>query len=219
MSRSVLVIALASCASSPAPAPELANNAPPAEQTVALAIVFNGMELWTGNDDFETDPAARYPGALHDLETAIDHLGLPHGSEVTVIAYATGARVVVPWTRVEALHGSQLGDQHAYRNQIGDDLVQGVIVGLGALERVTDPRKVVLVLGDGNDTNNEAGKAELARQARRAVAAHVAVAAIIWKSAVSSETEIVDTLAPGPKTIARPVELGPAIAAVTSALH
>src|SRR5664279_2143758 len=45
-------------------------------ETIAIALVINGNEIWIGNEDVETDSNATYPGVLKNLEAAIDKLSL-----------------------------------------------------------------------------------------------------------------------------------------------
>ena len=225
-SRWILACALvASCdgASTPPAHPSVANTTPPAAQPapIALAILFNGQELWAGNDDVEKDPVAKMPGALHDLERGIDALRLPPGSSVTVVSYSIGAKTVVPWTRGEDMHGNLVGDQHAYYQKLGNDLAPGVATALDALDHSPITRRALIVVGDGSDTDPAKARVALAADARRAAAAHVAVAAIIWKTKGELDymPVVVDVLAPSPHKVADvgqlPAALAEAVAAVT----
>ena len=71
-------------------------------ETIAIALVINGQEIWIGNDDIETDENAKYQGVLKTLEAAIDKMGLPNagppGSKGLVISYSVGAEVKVAAT-------------------------------------------------------------------------------------------------------------------------
>jgi hypothetical protein len=211
--RSVaLGIFVASCTARSAHSPTLGNQSSASDRDpVALAILFNGQAGWVGTDD-NPDEDTKLPGALHDLERGIDGLRLPPGSEVMVIEYSVGAKVVVPWTHAEALRGRQLGEQPAYEGKIGVDLVEGVNVALDALVASESPHKLLLVVGDGNDTNNETARAKLTAADQRARDAHVSTAAIIWRSAVSGDVpEVVHLIAPSPRTLNTTNDLGPAV--------
>jgi hypothetical protein len=69
-------------------------------ETIAIALVINGQEIWIGNEEVEPDPNAQYQGVLKNLEAAIDKLQLgnagPPGSKGVVISYSQGAEVKVP---------------------------------------------------------------------------------------------------------------------------
>jgi hypothetical protein len=199
------IVLLTSCAAQPHPA--TISNRSPTTAPLAVAIVFSGQEIWVGNDDFETDPNATYPGALHGIERAIDKLVLPGGSIGTVIAYSTGAETIVAMAPAINVKSSQLGGQKKYRNKIGADLVVGVLLALDQLEKAAATRRILIVIGDGNDTDNATAKRTLAEQARRAAAAHIAVRAIILKSVLSNEAQVISTLAPDAQTISSASEL------------
>jgi hypothetical protein len=212
--ESCALVLVAACAGSKA-APPPSNVAPPepGPAPVALAIVFNGQELWAGNDQVETDPVASYQGALLDLERGIDRLNLPPSSSVTAIEYSNGAQVVVPWTPADRMHGSLLGDQHTYYRKLGDDLAKGVDLALDTLAKSKLDHKILLVVGDGADTDDDAAKSVLASDAQRATAGRVVVRAIVWKDPGTMADEIVHVLAPSPVIVNAASALPAAMAA------
>lgn len=173
--------------------------------TVAVALVVNGQEIWMGNDDIEPDDNARYVGVLNGLERGIDQLALaarlPAGSEGMVVSYATGADYRLRPAPIAMLTGAALGTQKDYRGRIGTDMVSGIELALSGLERTTATRRVLVVLGDGNDTNNEAAKPALVDLKRRAAQHHVETYAIIYKSPVSDEGNAITTMVPGAVTM------------------
>jgi len=73
--------------------------------------------------------------------------------------------------------------------------------GLAELSRVSTARKALIVIGDGNDTNNEAAKGQLADLKKQANAQHIQMFAIIYKSAVSSEGSVITTMIGNAKTV------------------
>jgi hypothetical protein len=206
--RLASLVLVAACGSAPATAPITNQTATATNRNaIALAVVICDMEPWLGNDDFETDPNARFPGALHDLEKGLDALALPTGSTIAVFGYSTGSHVIVARRPAAGFTGAALGGQRTYRNRIGTDLVQGVVMALDDLERAQEPHEVLVIVGDGNDTNNETAATLLVNAAKRAAAAHVTVRALVWKSAISAEDDIVHKLTPNVKLVANSREL------------
>lgn len=174
-------------------------------ETIAIALVINGQEVWIGNDEVETDVNAVYPGVLKNLEGAIDKLQLgnagPPGSKGIVISYSQGAEIKVPMGDLKNITGGALGGQKDYRGKIGTDMVQGITMALAELQKVSNPRKALIVVGDGNDTNNEAAKTALAQLKKDAANAKINLFAIIYKSVVSGEGNVITTMIPGAKTV------------------
>ncbi len=174
-------------------------------ETIAIALVINGQEIWIGNDDIETDENAKYAGVLKNLEAAIDKLQLgsagPPGSKGMVVSYSTGADIKVAMGDLKNITGGALGGQKDYRGKIGTDMVQGISTGMAELSKVATARKALIVVGDGNDTNNEAAKSQLADLKKQAAKQNVQLFAVIYKSAVSSEGNVVTTMIPGAKTV------------------
>jgi hypothetical protein len=208
--RSLALIAVAACGSPTASTAPVSNVAAQRASAIALAIVYNGQELWVGNDDYETDPDVTTRGALRGLELAIDKLDMPPGSAIAAIAYGTDATIVMPWTPAAQVHGAKLGTQDDYRNKIGNDLVVGITLALDALAKRSEPHKLLVVLGDGNDINDEAARTELVDRKLRADDLGVATRAIIWRTAVSAPSEVIDRFA-AIQTATTDAELGAAL--------
>jgi hypothetical protein len=172
---------------------------------LAIAIVIDGQELFIGNDDYEDDENSRYPGVLAQLEAELDKMQLatraPAGSTISVVEYGNGARIRVPTEPLTAFSAAQLGTQHDYYRQIGNDMVAGVELGMHQLDASDAPVKLLFVIGDGNDTNDEAAKSQLRELKKRAAQSHVIVNAVTYKTAISAEGEVVTMLAPGAHTV------------------
>ena len=165
-------------------------------EPLALALVINGQEIWIGNDDVEPeDSPAHYPGALKGLERALDRVPLaaqmPAGSEATVVSYATGARVLLHGAPLAELTGAALGAQSDYYTKIGFDLVQGIELATSELSHSRAARKVMIVIGDGNDTNNDVAKVALAELRHDAAVHQIETYAIIYKSVISADTSVI----------------------------
>jgi hypothetical protein len=139
-------------------------------QPIALALVYCGQMIWIGDEDYQADfPSG---GALKTMEAAIDRADLakqfPPGSLATAISYSTGVTVELPMGPIDRLSGRVLGNEKHYQDRIGSDLVLGVRAGLDALEQVHVPRRLMIVIGDGWDTDGEQGKIELGELRDRA---------------------------------------------------
>ena len=173
--------------------------------TIAIALVINGQEIWIGNEDVEPDPAAQYQGVLKNLTSAIDRLKLgeagPPGSKGLIISYSTGAEIKVPMSPLKELTGGALGGQKDYRGKIGTDMVQGITLGIAELSKASTVRKALIVVGDGNDTNNDLAKSQLADLKRQAAKQNIDLFAVIYKSAVSMEGSVITTMIPTAKTV------------------
>ncbi|MCX5744538.1 MAG: hypothetical protein NT062_18770 [Proteobacteria bacterium] len=173
-------------------------------EAMTLAVVYAGGEVFVGNDDEEPEGPSRYPGFLHALETGLDGLHLkdafPVGSKAIAIAYDDGTHVEVPLGPIATLTGAALGDQHHYRNRIGTDLVAGIEVAVAALAQSSTARRALIVIGDGNDTNNEAARATLAELKKRAAQNRIETFGIVYKGALSADETIITRMIPATRT-------------------
>jgi hypothetical protein len=165
---------------------------------IALAFVINSQELnmAPGND---LDEEYRSMGRGLELiskafEAARFHEGLPAGSTAVIVGYNTGAHMILPLGPIERLDAKVLGTPNDYRGRIGTDLVTGVEVGLAHLARANAASRVMIVIGDGNDTNNDAAKKELPGLAHRAHLKGITIIAAVWKTALSLEGHVIDRL-------------------------
>ncbi len=174
-------------------------------ETIAIALVINGQEIWIGNDDYEQDEAAKYAGVIKNLSQAIDKLQLgnagPTGSKGIVVSYSTGAEVKVPMGDLKQITGAALGAQKDYHGKIGTDMVQGITMAMAELSKVSTARKALIVVGDGCDTNNEAAKSQLKDLKEQARKQNVQLFGIIYRSPVSCEAGVLTTMIPGTKTV------------------
>ena len=177
-------------------------------ETIAIALVINGQMIWIGSDEIpDLDDNSKYPGVLKNLEQAIDKLQLgnagPPGSKGMVVSYSNGAEVKVPMGDLKLITGGALGEQKDYKNKIGTDMVQGITMAMAELSKVSTARKALIVVGDGNDTNNEAAKGALADLKKQATKQGVTLFAIIYKDPISSEGAVITTMIPNAKTVNR----------------
>ncbi len=139
----------------------------------------NTWEVWVGNDDVteESDPS-RYQGVLKGSSSqALDGVKFteagPPGSQGTLITYADKAAVKIKMGPLSNITGSALGSQKEYQGTKGQEMVKGVELAMAELHNVTAARKVLIIVCDGNDTNNDAAKATLKNDRALAAKDHI----------------------------------------------
>ncbi len=165
-------------------------------ETLAVAIVMLGWEMWIGNSSYrsENDPT-RVGGVLVELQAALDKLNFkdagPPGSLGMVVTYADTAGIRVPMGPLGNLSGSALGTQKDYKDTRGSELVKGIELALAELKKVTNPRKVLIVITDGNDTNNDAAKVTLVNLKKQAQNERVQTFAIVFKAPDSEPNNVI----------------------------
>jgi len=171
-------------------------------EPIALALVVQGSEIWLGNDDIEpADSPARYTGALksivHELEAAPLAKHAPAGSKAMLITYANKAAIRVPLGPIDKVTGKALGTQKDYQNNNGTEMVQGVALALAELHKTAAARKIVIVIGDGNDADADKAKPALAKLAHQAAGDHVQIAAVVYKGQLSDPGSAITSIVPG----------------------
>lgn len=175
-------------------------------ETVAIAVVINTWEIWVGNDHVVADDdPSRYPGVLEPLEAALDGVHFteagPPGSKGMVVTYADKAAIKVPMGPLSNITGSALGSQKDYIGTKGDEMVKGIELALGELHSVTASRKVLIIVCDGNDTNNDLAKLALANDKKLAAKDRIQTFAIIFKGALSDPGNVIANMVPGATTV------------------
>lgn len=175
-------------------------------EPISIMFLVSGQEVWMGNELIEVDPDVRIPGAIGPLEAAIDALDLsrrvPPGSQAGIVTYATGAEVRMPLSPIGQLHGTALGTQHDYHGKIGSDLTAGISTALGQLERATTPRKMLIVIGDGNDSDGIAAAVDLAELKKRAAIDKIELYGLVYKSRFSADTTSLTQMIPATAAVA-----------------
>ena len=201
-------------------------------ETIAIAIVMNAWEMWIGNDDVihddDSDPsklAMRTPGALKAIEQALDSVKLadtgPAGSVGLVITYGDKPQLRVPPEPLAQLTGGQLGTQRDYSGTKGVEMVAGIDLALAKLHDVTAARKVLVVLCDGHDTNDDAARAALKQLKARALADHVQSFAIVYKAPLSDNSSpgnVITQMIPSPAIVNTADGIGAALQTIVSKL-
>jgi len=131
-----------------------------------------------------------------------------------VITYADTARIRHPMGPLEKLNGNALGTQKDYKNTMGTELVKGVELALAELGKAKSPIKVLIVLTDGNDTNNDAARAKLALLKKQAATDGVRTFAIVYKAALSGSGNVINNLTPQVSTVATTENLAASLRAI-----
>jgi hypothetical protein len=155
-------------------------------ETITIAFVMLGWEIWIGNDDLlpEDDPS-RYPGVLKALEQALDGVkfneSAPNGSLGELIVYNDKAFPKIPLGPLANITGQAFGTQKDYQNTKGEELVKGIELALSDLHNAKTARKALIVITDGADTNPDAAKGQLANLKKQAAQDHIQTFAIIYK--------------------------------------
>ena len=153
-------LAVAAC-SSPA-RPPISNQPVAGSRGIALAVVLNGWELFAGNDTLlPADDPSRYPGVLPALDAELPKLATLPGL-ATLIVYADHATVTRKLGATRDLTSGWFGEQKTYFNKVGVELITGLELAVKTLaEAPPELDRVILVLGDGCDTNQEMAKQRL----------------------------------------------------------
>lgn len=211
------VFTLRDAASPPGTAvqPLVARSWAEGDDAIAIAIVYNGQEVYIGNERITTeDDPSRYIGVYAGLRHALDELGarrVPAGSEVSLISYAQGAMHPVPTRPLWQLSGDAIGSERDYYGRFGTDLIAGIDDGIRTLEAARTPLRALIVIGDGNDTNNEAAKQALVELKRRAARDGISTFAVIYKGMLSDPGQVITAMIPGAHTINTMDDVGAAI--------
>ena len=155
-------------------------------ETIAIAFVMLGWEIWIGNDQLlpEDDPS-RYPGVLLALEQALDGVkfneSAPPGSLGELIVYNDKAFQKIPMGPLANITGPAFGSQKDYQGTKGKELVKAIELALADLHNAKTARKALIVITDGEDTDPDHAKAQLASLKKAAQQDHIQTFAIIYK--------------------------------------
>jgi hypothetical protein len=167
---------------------------------VTLAVVMSGWEIWIGNDkdpSVAADAPERTPGALDRVVATFGKADLAHtapSARAVLVTYNVGAQVRVPLGPIANLTPAAFGTQQDYHGKIGVDLLRGLELAANQLDAAPPGRHILLVLGDGSDTDAEAAVAQLPKLAARFAKFPVEVSAIVYRTQMSQERDYLDKL-------------------------
>jgi len=175
------------------------------KETLALALVINGQEVWIGNDEIEgEDSPYRHLGILKGLKQGLQSVPFatagPAGSKGILITYEDKANIRVPMGPLANITGESLGTQKEYYKKTGTAMVQGIDLALAQLHQVTAEQKVLVVVCDGNDTDNGNAKAQLANLKKQAAQDRIQTFAIIYKGELSDAGNVISVMIPNAQT-------------------
>ncbi|MBA3452860.1 MAG: FHA domain-containing protein, partial [Deltaproteobacteria bacterium] len=190
-------------------------------ETIAVAFVFNGQEVWIGNDDYEPEESpARYLGILKNLKTALQTVPFatagPAGSKGVLISYGDKAEVKIPMGPLANINAEALGSQKDYHKKFGTAMVEGIRLALAELHNVTASRKALVVVCDGSDTNPDAAKAQLADLKKQAAQDKIQTFAIIFKGQLPDAGNVIGTMIPNATTVDNAEGIATAVKAILS---
>jgi len=170
-----------------------------------LAIVYPGWEVWIGNDDIvpEGDPS-RYPGVLKPLEAGFAKIDLaalaPAGSQGLIVVYADKPMLRVPLGPITNLTSKAFGTQKDYDGMQGLGLVRGIEFAVSELAKAPAGKKLLIVLSDDHDTNDDAARGELAALKQRTGTLGIEVVALLYKTELSVPVTVISSLTDNVKT-------------------
>jgi hypothetical protein len=149
---------------------------------------------------------------LATIEKALDATGLakacPPDSFGTIIAYAQDTQTKVAMGPLDRIKGRELGIAKDYKGKKGTSLATAVTLAFSELGKLEAPRKVVIIIGDGSDSDPKAPFADLKKDAARQK---------IQLFAVVTKTGAVSKLV-APIVVTSPADLGLQINAIAKEL-
>jgi hypothetical protein len=137
-----------------------------------------------------------------------------------VITYADKVVPRIPSTGgmgpLANITGGALGSQSDYKDTQGLELVKGIELAMAELHKAQTARKVLIVVGEGKDTNPDAAKGALANFKKQAASEGIQTFAILFKSAIEQEDSpvVINSMIPAPSTVNSAESIAPAIAAI-----
>ncbi len=153
-------------------------------ETLAVVVLVEAHEIWIGNDKWVEDQANAYKGTYEKLVEAIDPISKagPIGSKGVLITYSQGVEVRQEMTDLSGMTGDKLGSQKDLAGKYTRDLAAGLAEAQAQLNKIGASRKVLVVIGDGMDTNNESAGGRIQELKKKFQSDHVDVYAIFVAS-------------------------------------
>jgi len=150
-----------------APATTISMTVPNDAVPVEVELAFSGDVKWVQDE-------------LPSVEDAIDHVGLPPGSKIGAVGYTRG-NVTVMETLPREARFSDIWPKLVERfdNDPAGDLKKAAKTGFARLTFSKAPRRVLVIVGDGNDADREGARLALAELQNRARAAGIEIRAVL----------------------------------------
>jgi len=187
--------------------------------SMAISFVVFSNALFAGgivsDRDWNVDESRR---PLAAFAAAVDHVGFASlagpNSSFEIIGYAKGAHTIKRWTPIAELRADSFGVAKDYQTEVDSDLVTGLGTAIDDLEHVRAERKVLIVIGDGSDTNNETAREALPELGIRARYDHIETYAISMKTELSPEMTVIGEMIEGAQTASGHDAIAPELAAI-----
>jgi hypothetical protein len=196
------------------------------KEKLGLVVLFESQFVWIGDDSY-SENATKYEGVYKVLTAALDKLGAagPPGSKGALVSYGTGAQV--KWQgELKDLTGDKIGTQKELGRMgatpvVNRDLVVGVDEAAVLLNKMGTSRKVLVVIGDGVNTNAEAGQAELSERKKKLTGDGIVVYAIYLQAPVDLDGDPngMKKLTGNHKALESSEGLGPAVSSVVDQIN
>jgi hypothetical protein len=136
------------------------------EAPEAVILVYEGRGMWLN------------PDVLNALTCGLTAMDLAPDSRIGAIEFSTGAAIRVPLALATSFKKEQLGTAKDYAAKRGSDLIQGVTMGLAELAKARESNKVLIVVGDGHDTNDASALIAAEELRAQAKIEHVRIRAV-----------------------------------------
>jgi hypothetical protein len=167
------------------------------DETLGIVVVVEAHGVWIGNAGVveESDPGF-YPGVYKELAAAIDGLSKagPPGSKAAIVTYGKGAQLSeMGIVDLGNLNGAGMGTPKSLAGteptgQTNRDLVAGISEAIPVLNKLGTSRKVLVVFGDGQDTNHDQGLTQLKELGKKlGTEHHIDVYAVYLESTLEGD--------------------------------
>ncbi|MFT3697949.1 MAG: hypothetical protein QM831_32715 [Kofleriaceae bacterium] len=176
------------------------------EQPVAMVVLvstslsFAGASWDDQPENLKTD--------LEVFRASFDHTQwhfAPH-SEIELLGYGTGVKALHRWQPFGPF-GDSFGKPTDYVRQLGNDLATGIDQALLDLRAKHGMRKVLVIYGDGSDTDVLHGNDKLLQLDARVHADQVETYALTIATELSSDTKVIQLMVDDPVAIASQAEV------------
>jgi len=132
------------------------------DEPMALVVLVQGNFRWMGNEQYadpdDPETGAIYNGAHIGLGPAIDALAKagPESSRAALLVYTDGKAIVrQPMGPARSMTAASLGPQTDFKEYISKPLLVGLTESWKILSNEPNSRRVLVVIGDGNDDNED----------------------------------------------------------------
>jgi hypothetical protein len=187
-------------------------------ETLAISFLVEGHTLFMGVDeDVERDKGVfKFIGPALDAATNAG----PPGSKGEVIIYGNSPVVKLPMGDLTAVSAAALGGLKDYQSTTTRELLAGVNQAFADLKAVTAVRKVLIIIGDGMDTNADAAKEQLKALKKDFDANKIDVFAVFYQvDGFDGDQSVVKSIAPGVKAAGSKENIAAGVAAIIATLN